>query len=574
MSNIYIHQKALDNKMQLDMKQVLIDIEHQAKNKMNFSQRETRPTRLYANRYRIYIFLKFLLIFAILGIRNKSTLENWFQNEPSDLSSKNITIKRQINDHMSNQLTPACIDHEGNIRDWYIAYKLPKLITNKPLLQANATSGYEYLIITDNLEKNLMELKLCVYRRNSCATIREILAYSDPDNLDGQESDQFWDGSDEGTLTYKGGNLIFKQFLWGIDESYDGEYSKLLQRRKLKFLRKKVISLLEKIISNPNDWDVPRHFINDDESAIVRTLKIAYQDYKLTNQTNHVNSLFYNDELPIGSGHLEEQEPLQGSRYAHAKGVVIMSDLSDDAIWLSHSLPKFPSYRKEGLYFHKNTHSFGQTFMCMSFNLAQSGNQIIDHLIEMKPQIFDHIVSDKMIKRFPKLTKLLGQKSSPEAPQANHKLIQNIETTNKTKLTLFSKDSKYGKDMYADLIEHELKTNLFVQTWRRGRGGNLPSSCRPKDFHTNNIEGLSLRHTTDIINVDWSYLDDHSKWATNSDLDADPWFCISDINRMRSQFSRGGGSICFECLKCKFVFSKMIDHIEACPKNQTATSSL
>ena len=54
-----------------------------------------------------------------------------------------------------------------------------------------------------------------------------------------------------------------------------------------------------------------------------------------------------------------------------------------------------------------------------------------------------------------------------------------------------------------------------------------------------------------------------------------PIVCIVDLNRMRSQFSRGGGAICLESSANLWnVFKSSIYDIESCPANKVRFPSL
>lgn len=68
--------------------------------------------------------------------------------------------------------------------------------------------------------------------------------------------------------------------------------------------------------------------------------------------------------------------------------------------------------------------------------------------------------------------------------------------------------------------------------------------------------------------MEWKYTEDHSKWAISSPGSKKPSIvCISDINRMRSQFNRGGGAICVQSNPLWYIFRQVVDDLEPCPAN-------
>ena len=141
-------------------------------------------------------------------------------------------------------------------------------------------------------------------------------------------------------------------------------------------------------------------------------------------------------------------------------------------------------------------------------------------------------------------------------------------------LTTFSKSSKYPKDMYSGLIATYFKEDLLVQSWRNGAGEKLDSDCTDK-YKVQNIDRIGM---TSLKSVDWNSTEDHSKWVISSDSTGQSYTCISDINRMKSQFKRGGGSLCIHSNQVWKIFKKTIEGIEGCPtkfgsKKRTTTTT-
>jgi len=117
-------------------------------------------------------------------------------------------------------------------------------------------------------------------------------------------------------------------------------------------------------------------------------------------------------------------------------------------------------------------------------------------------------------------------------------------STSGVSFTSFSKNAQAGVDLYASIVAPTLKTSLFVETWRKNPGTPLPSECTMTN-KVENVHKLSLKFQNSAQTGEFVYVDDHSKWAL-SQVSTHPYVCIGDINRMQSQFKRGGGTTCFQ----------------------------
>lgn len=206
--------------------------------------------------------------------------------------------------------------------------------------------------------------------------------------------------------------------------------------------------------------------------------------------------------------------------------------------------------------------------MCINFKTKDSGKQIVNHLITMKPLIYDFHISEKVSHLIPEINDLVA-KNRRTKQNSNIKLAQRIQTKGGQELFMFSKSSSFGDDLYSGWIDTELKTSMYVETWRNGAGNPLNSSCPKTSYHVNNIQDLKVEDGSG--GKTWSYVHDHSKWAISDDI-KEAFVCISDINRMESQFKRGGGAVCIQCKNCWSVFSNTILDIEPCKLNRTRSN--
>lgn len=232
--------------------------------------------------------------------------------------------------------------------------------------------------------------------------------------------------------------------------------------------------------------------------------------------------------------------------------------------------PRFPPQHLNDLKFEKNAAVNGQTFMCVTFDLTKTGDKIAKHLVTMKPQVYDSRVSEKLLDMIPEFRDLkLGQfgdsrRRRPTRGKNNVRddhLHQTIETFGGQRLNLFSKSKNFQRDLYADWLVNELDSDLFVETWRNGGGSPLNSSCPLHAHKVNNVKDLKIDLSS--REIDWHYTHDHSKWAITQKEDPGH-VCIGDINRMHSQFRRGGGIVCIESDKGWNAFRHTIGQIESC----------
>lgn len=99
-----------------------------------------------------------------------------------------------------------------------------------------------------------------------------------------------------------------------------------------------------------------------------------------------------------------------------------------------------------------------------------------------------------------------------------------------------AKNRAWDDDFWIDLVGHDLKITVDVETWRRG---TVPSvNDFDNDAHADDIQYISLKK----LNIDsiWKYTHDHNKWAV---AEKHPWVFVAGINRQTSQEKRGGGAL-------------------------------
>ncbi|UXI19523.1 Casein kinase II subunit alpha [Sarcoptes scabiei] len=291
-------------------------------------------------------------------------------------------------------------------------------------------------------------------------------------------------------------------------------------------------------------WTQSKHSIAEENSILGATLRPI-----LTNNQKY-NLVVYNDQKP----------PIRTrgtSTRAHAKGIVAI--YGTKGFWLIHTIPQFPIIDSKYEY-PKRSLNNGQIFMCISITIDDVGTieSIGKHLLLMQPNIYQLNLTDSFTRKFPLFKDLNDRK---KGSTRSTQIVDSIHSIKRKQFIIFSKNKRYNQDLYSGLIAPYFNEDFLAQTWRNGAGEMLNSNC--KDNHkVMNIESVKIDDSTK-----WQYREDHAKWAISSQKSGNRIICIADINRMRSQFSRSGGSVCLKDSNMWKSFHSIINDVEGCPLN-------
>jgi deoxyribonuclease-2 len=215
---------------------------------------------------------------------------------------------------------------------------------------------------------------------------------------------------------------------------------------------------------------------------------------------------------------------------------------SDTAFWLLHSWPKFPDTRTEKI----GSAEYGQTYICIQLKNIAAARVIAEQMFyRHEPQTYECRLppSIKEGDIFYKVANLI------DVNETDPPCDVNFQSKKGEQFRLLAKNRYWNKDFWIDLVGPALKSNIDVETWRRG---TVPGT----------EDADHIDETTDILYIDleklgipykWHYTKDHSKWGIT---ETDDWVCVADINRQTSQEKRGGGTICF---KNKTLWSSLKD---------------
>ncbi|KAI1718838.1 deoxyribonuclease II domain-containing protein [Ditylenchus destructor] len=253
----------------------------------------------------------------------------------------------------------------------------------------------------------------------------------------------------------------------------------------------------------------------------------------------------YNDEHPNNK---------TDSSRGHMKGVLLFNDFN--GIWIIHSVPKFPSTSSRAYKYPDSGKRNGQSFLCITFpttHLDEIGKQ----LVFGQPSVYEKQLPASFERLYPNLAAAVSGKSVSRKLQRGigFSSIAPLTSVGGRRFISFSKHKKYGKDLYSDLVAPELKSSLYVETWLNG-GGDLPSEC-DTSYKVYNLR--SARPST----YNFKNSNDHSKWAVSTNAD-NPWICIGDINRQKSQEGRGGGTMCLADARISTLYRLAAGDIECC----------
>ena len=185
----------------------------------------------------------------------------------------------------------------------------------------------------------------------------------------------------------------------------------------------------------------------------------------------------------------------------HCKGILAWN--STHISWLVHSVPNFPREFTGSTIspIESSEHIYGQSFI----HITRQADEIfvknaIAHIYLMEAHIFmKHNILDV------------------EHPKY---MISTISFSEE--ITHIAKSPKNEIDIYSEYLKIYAK-DWYVETWKRGHAINTVSTIK-------DVTRLS------IFGVKYKESQDHSKWATS-----EQYYWIGDLNRMTSQYKRGGG---------------------------------
>ena len=268
------------------------------------------------------------------------------------------------------------------------------------------------------------------------------------------------------------------------------------------------------------NFDISPYSLNDTSSgALAYTTKQLWQ--------SDANYVLYNDQPPKRNSDLNST-----ALFGHTKGFFVF-DNEANGFWLTHSIPLFPlgpSKTNDYLGLGSNALIYAQHLLCLSVN-ADILNDLASKFLLNKPNIYD---SDIKATNYHNINQLVSGKFSTE------KLCESslFMTQAGMEFTVYAKTAQWNNELWAECVTPRQKDTLLVETWIRGSAEG--HTCPSTDYDTLDIKYLDF--LSNKYSYSWPETKDHSKWAITENIIT---VCLGDINRMTTQYSRGGGTACF-----------------------------
>ena len=262
--------------------------------------------------------------------------------------------------------------------------------------------------------------------------------------------------------------------------------------------------------------DQKREFIHCDINIWLSQLYI---------NSNWTNWQLYNDE----TGHIIDDSK---HKKGHCKGIVAWN--TKRISWLCHSVPNFPKFFDGKLIsdIESGELIYGQSFQYIEIDYSE---QMIDNILRqlhiMEANVFSNSASG-------------GQSNYASGGRINNQELSCNPLKLSDTITHIAKSPHYHIDIYSDYLAKEYNHIWKVETWIRGHHIlEEPLIELPLTNNNNNNNKIVDIKSLQFENISWTEKQDHSKWATTPSC---AYYWIGDLNRMTSQYKRGGGG--FICL--------------------------
>ena len=222
--------------------------------------------------------------------------------------------------------------------------------------------------------------------------------------------------------------------------------------------------------------------------------------------SNWPNWVIYNDDI------IKIVEKNTTS-HGHCKGILTWNN--ERIGWMVHSLPNFPrNFRNRTISAVEHSELiYGQSFQYIEIPFTNTMlKDILHHINYMDSNIYLENYTDEFMQYknmiYPTINKCMPLKLTEDivhiAKPYNHKI-----------------------DIYSDYLVKSSHEKWYVQTWKRGHP-IITVNSRVNDITNLEFDGIK-----------WKSSQDHSKWAVSTN----EYYWVGDLNRMTSQYNRGGGGL-------------------------------
>eukprot|EP01084_Bolivina_argentea_P253379 425592_1 len=276
--------------------------------------------------------------------------------------------------------------------------------------------------------------------------------------------------------------------------------------------------------------------LSDKNTALAHTLS------RIWKKPNSHNFIAYNDDRPDADNSLS---------FGHTKGVFTYNSHQSNGYYLIHSWPQFPNLSGNTYNVNGLSNTYAQTFLCISYKSFNTMNSIAYQIRYNKPQVY---ASSNKFKKVNNFTEIL------RAQWLKNMSTFSFETSNNAQyFTHFAKSgsAKWNNGLY-EYVAYHYKQSFIWETWRRE--SSEPTFCQPQyEYDAINVESVTLNKQ-----ISWKYTQDHSKIGIALNIKTKPIICVGDINRMYSQYKRGGGTACFSHAKLWRLLHHAFADYDAC----------
>ena len=228
-----------------------------------------------------------------------------------------------------------------------------------------------------------------------------------------------------------------------------------------------------------------------------------------------------------------------------------MAYTETEAIYVIHSIPKFPVNEKDGsvmLDVLIGETYYGQNWMCIELKREDLFN-IAGLLTIARPQLIHSRVHISNAN----ITHMLQNTTAFSFKEATYSVPVGDEV-----FTYLVKSGSAGIDIFEDFIAPHFESGFRTQTWGRPY---MDDYCN-KTWIVENIQGLRVE------DYSWHAHFDHSKWGIAIDKEIT---CYGDNNRMIPQRTRGGGYLCTTNRRFYEAQTELITHVNMCNSTQIAS---
>lgn len=219
---------------------------------------------------------------------------------------------------------------------------------------------------------------------------------------------------------------------------------------------------------------------------------------------------------------------------------------STEAVYVVHSIPLYPNFTTTGQI--NTTIDLSQTIYAQNLMCVSMSTSNLFSLLGVMALIQPSVYYKNIVISNDNVTKVVGDILPDLPPSASFVFNQNGY-----EFSYIAKSQYSGLDLWDNSVSGFFQSGLNVESWGRPY---MPGNCPPNiPYPVLNIANLK------IANYAWKDTQDHSKWAIIDDLSV---ICYGDMNRMLSQRTRGGGTVCLNSQSFYNVHKGIIVSVNPC----------